>query len=201
MRYVTMLLLILAVAPTSEGRIEITPFGGHQGGGEFDEHDSEPELEIEDDSVFGVAVGYGRELGLSQLELYFSRQETELREVGAFSSANRTRLDVDYYHIGGAFHLDQGKLQPYIVGSLGATRFDFQSSGLGSETKFSLGLGGGVKWFPSEHVGVRLEGRLFGTFVDTESAAYSNNGQTVAVGHTDFLTHYNVIVGLIFVIP
>ena len=59
MRHVTMWLLILAVAPASQGRIEITPFGGHQGGGEFDDYGSEPEVEIEDDSVYGVAVGFG----------------------------------------------------------------------------------------------------------------------------------------------
>jgi hypothetical protein len=201
MRYVTMWLLILAVAPASQGRIEITPFGGHQGGGEFDDYGSEPEVEIEDDSVYGVAVGFGHELGHSQLELYFSRQETELVGADALSGSNLFELDVDYYHIGGVLLFDQGKLQPYMVGSLGATRFDFKSSSFDSEVEFSMSLGGGVKWFPSERVGVRLEGRVFGTFVNTESVAATGPRGTVVVGRTDMLVQYNVTVGLIFVIP
>jgi hypothetical protein len=64
-----------------------------------------------------------------------------------------------------------------------------------------MSLGGGVKWFPSERVGVRLEGRVFGTFVNTESVAATGPRGTVVVGRTDMLVQYNVTVGLIFVIP
>jgi hypothetical protein len=201
MRYVTMLLLILAVAPASQGRIEITPFGGHQSGGEFEDYNRNSDLEIKNDSVYGAIVGFGQEESLSQLELYFSHQESELGGTGAFSSANLFELDVDYYHIGVAVRFDRGNLQPYIVGSLGATCFDPQFSNLDSEAYFSFGLGGGVKWLPFEHVGVRLEGRVFGTFVNTEGTVYNGPNGTVAVGHTDVQFQYNAIAGLIFVIP
>ena len=201
MRVLTVCLLILVVASAGQARIEITPFGGHQGGGEFDDHGSDPELEIQDDSVYGAMLGFGRDESPSQLELYFSRQETQMEGTDAFSITRQFKLDVDYYHIGVAFHLEQGNLQPYIVGSLGATRFDSQSPSLDSDVKFSLGLGVGLKWFPVERVGVRLEGRLFGTFVDTESVAHSGPGGTVVVGRTEFLAQYNVVAGLIFVIP
>ena len=201
MRCVMMWLLILVMAPASQGRIEITPFGGHQSGGEFEDYNSDSALEIKNDSVYGVTVGFGQEESISQLELYFSHQESELEGTGVFSSANLFELDVDYYHIGIAVHLDQGNLQPYIVGSLGVTRFDPQFSNLDSEAHFSFGLGGGIKWFPFEHVGVRLEGRVFGTFVNTESATHSGSNGTVAVGHSDVEFQYNAIAGLIFVIP
>jgi len=110
-------------------------------------------------------------------------------------------LDIDYFHIGGTFGVGQGNLNPYIAASLGATRFDPKSSTLGSETKFSLGLGAGVKWFPTNRVGLRLEGRLFGTLIDNESVAFSGPGGVLVVGHSDVLLQYNAIAGLIFVIP
>jgi hypothetical protein len=202
MRYVTTLLVVLLVAPVSQGRIEITPFGGHQGGGEFEDYNTDSELEIKEDSVYGVMVGLGAETGDAQLELYFSRQESELEGSGAFSNASLFELDVDYYHLGGSFTFDQGKLRPFIAASLGATRFDPKSSGADPEAKFSLGLGGGVKWFFTERIGLRLEGRVFGTFIDNESAGFSGpNGGVIVVGHSDVLVQYNAVVGLIFVIP
>ena len=205
MRCVTMLLVIFSMASVSQGRIEITPFGGHQGGGEFDDFTTGAELELKEDSVVGLMLGIGEEGANTQLEFYFSRQESQLEGAGAASSASLFELDIDYYHIGGTFAFGEsnraGKLTPYIAASLGATRFDPQPSNLDTHTKFSLGLGGGVKWFLTERVGLRLESRVFGTFIDTEAAGFSGPGGTVVIGHSDVLVQYNVTAGLIFVIP
>ncbi len=205
MRCVTMLLVIFSMAPMSQGRIEITPFGGHQGGGEFDDFTTGAELELKEDSVVGLILGFGPIETNTQLEFYFSRQESQLEGAGAASSASLFELDIDYYHIGGTFAFDQGagggKLKPYIAASLGATRFDPEPSNLDTHTKFSMALGGGVKWFLTERVGLRLEGRVFGTIIDTEAAGFSGPGGTVVVAHSDVLVQYNATVGLIFVIP
>lgn len=201
MRYVAVLLSVLAVAPVTQGRMEITPFGGYQSGGDFEDYSNDSEVELNGDSVYGLAVGFGREESISQLELYFSRQQSELEGAGAFSSADPFEVDVDYYHVGLSVLLGEGSLQPYIVGSLGMTRFDRQFASLDSEAHFSFGFGGGVRWFPSERVGVRLEGRVFGTFVNTSAAARTGPNGTVAIGHSDVQFQYNAIAGLIFVIP
>jgi len=71
---VTMLMGILLIAPVSQGRIEITPFGGQQGGGEFEDFTTDVELELKEDSVYGVMVGFGQDMSNTQLELYFSHQ-------------------------------------------------------------------------------------------------------------------------------
>ena len=37
--------------------------------------------------------------------------------------------------------------------------------------RFSIGVGGGVKLFPTDNLGVRLDGRSFITFTDAEGEA------------------------------
>ena len=41
--------------------------------------------------------------------------------------------------------MGEGKLRPFVVGTLGVTYMAPKGAGLDSVTKFSLGLGGGAK--------------------------------------------------------
>ena len=61
--------------------------------------------------------------------------------------------------------------QPFVFGGLGATFF--ASETVESETKFSLGVGGGVKVFLSRSVGARAHVRYKPTFLnDSSSGAF-----------------------------
>ena len=48
-------------------------------------------------------------------------------------------------------------VRPFVGIGLGAIRFDPQLSGVGPNTDFAVDIGGGVKFYASEHIGVRLE--------------------------------------------
>ena len=86
-----------------------------------------------------------------------------------------------------------------LTGSVGVTHFDPNSSNLGSETRFSIGLGGGVELAASERVGIRLEGRGFATFLDSEGAVFcdSSSGCVVFVA-SDILWQFEVGAGVSF---
>ena len=59
------------------------------------------------------------------------------------------------------------RVSPFVSFSLGVTVFN--PAGLGSEDKFSFSLGGGVKYFLGERVGLRLQLRWTPTYVNSTS--------------------------------
>jgi opacity protein-like surface antigen len=61
--------------------------------------------------------------------------------------------------------------QPFVFGGLGATFFSADT--VASETKFSMDVGGGVKFFPWQSVGARAQFRYKPTFLkDTSSGDF-----------------------------
>ena len=81
-------------------------------------------------------------------------------------------FDVDHYQAGGLRDYDIGRpaLRPFLTGTLGLTRYATQGQ---NELRFTLGAGGGIKMFPSRHVGLRLDGRAFMTFVDANVSLFA----------------------------
>lgn len=70
------------------------------------------------------------------------------------------------YRFGGA----DARLQPFAFAGLGATFF--RSDDVPSETKFSLGVGGGVKYFLSRSIGVRGHVRYKPNVLDDSSGDF-----------------------------
>ena len=71
------------------------------------------------------------------------------------------------YHFGNR----DTQLRPFVFGGLGATFFS--ATDLESETKFSFGLGGGVKYFPWHAIGARASFRYAPTMLnDDDTVAF-----------------------------
>lgn len=60
------------------------------------------------------------------------------------------------------------KWQPFVSGGLGATFFSADT--VESETKFSLGVGGGVNYFPRRSIGAHARVRYKATFLNDTSS-------------------------------
>jgi hypothetical protein len=53
------------------------------------------------------------------------------------------------------FTWDRGsKSEPYFTGTLGLTHFNPEDSGVDSPARFSMGFGGGVRYFPVKRFGL-----------------------------------------------
>ncbi|MHC4154119.1 MAG: hypothetical protein ACYST6_04220 [Planctomycetota bacterium] len=178
--------------------VEIVPFSGYQIGGRFEHEETDTTLELADASSRGFLVGYNL-TKYSQVEFYYSRQETELSSGGLITGDELFDVDVDYYHIGGTVKLDHGKWEPFVVGTLGLTRFDPESSEADSLTRFSLGLGGGVRYFPIKRVGVYLGGRAFVTFVESEFTYVSDSDGTTLTISSNALWQFQFMAGVVIV--
>ena len=62
------------------------------------------------------------------------------------------------------------KWQPFVFGGLGATFFTADT--VESETKFSLDVGGGMKFFLSRMIGARAHVRYKPTFINDSSDSF-----------------------------
>ncbi len=177
-------------------QVEVTPFYGYQFGGDFENAETGQRYDL----AGGACAGTQLDIHLSeitQLEFYFSRQETELESAGLFPTDTFFDLDVSYYHIGGTLLISDKHFQPFVVGTLGATHLSPEPASIGSLTRFSVGLGGGVRYFPTEHLGLYLAGRGLFTFIDSDTHIRIESGSTTVQMYADGLWQAVLQAGLI----
>ncbi len=181
--------------------VEITPLFGYGVGGEFEEALTGNKLKVSDNSMSGAAIDFGAgQEANAQIELYFTRQETRLTGSSTLNNGSDFNLKVDYYHIGGMLMAGESdsRLKPFVVGTVGATHMNPAPSGYDSLTAPSLGVGGGVKFFLTKHVGLRAEARAMGTLVDSSSGVIIGPGGTRVFIQGDLFLQFHFNTGLIF---
>lgn len=172
--------LIPAAAVAQGARFELTPFVGYRLSGEIEDFadigfDRPTDVEIDESATYGLIF----DIPLTrywQIELSASLQNTSFSaDEGLLSpSADLGDVDLGLYQAGFLFQGGDGQVHPFAVASLGLARIVPDLVRLDAENYFSGTLGGGVKIFFSQNVGVRLEGRA--TWIDLG---------------TDFDNHYN----------
>ncbi len=212
-----LVLLALLAAPTvavaqddstmnhayTRGRFELTPTVSYNFGGTISAEESsifDFDLEADDSEAYGVTFG----IPLSpwaQIELLASRQQTSLAyDRGLFGGNHGVAdLDVSYYHVGGLFQWGNGQIHPFLVASLGVANLNPDLPGARAENKFSGSIGGGVKIFFNDNIGLRLEGRGFWTVLDGNSDDYYwDDGCYCDYGYADTFNQGQASAGLIF---
>ncbi len=149
-----------AKKPTSNTgrRIELTPIYGYSLNGSVNLYRAKFKMEN--------AAHYGGILSVEVMpgvlgEFSYTRSNTTAR-YDDFVSGERTDYDmmIDYFQLGGVKEVTKGPIVPYGILSLGVTWFNFQTHGVSDHVSFSGVLGGGVKYFFSDRLGIRLQGRL-----------------------------------------
>lgn len=172
---------LAAPAVAAAQAVEITPFVGWMFGGEVRVVDGS--LRLQDDVSYGIALDYELnrqvEVGAS-----YTRQDTKL-ELDEWLVGKRPiyEASVNYWHVGTQYQFDPtATVRPFLGVTVGltyyglGTRLDDDAPALDSETRFSAGLGGGVKIFPSERIGIRLAGQLLSTFLSSGAGFWCGTG-------------------------
>jgi opacity protein-like surface antigen len=173
----TLLLTIAAADAAAQQRWEVQPFfGGRFGGGfDVDAPVATPhgfrvaEIDFESGPTYGFTVGYFVSQ-MVQLEFLMSRQQTGIEAAGVkISDASHTQ-----YHGNVLFHFgdDDSRVRPYVLVGFGASNINPDLPAADNVTKFSFGIGGGVKTYFSDHVGMRFQVRLAPTYVTEEPALF-----------------------------
>lgn len=154
---------------------EIMPAIGYGVGGSFENSATDEKVDIDDGEVFALSLRMQR--GEEQeWEILYSRQSTDIEAGSTGGGTPRVALDVEYLQFGGSYFPTHRDYAPYLLGGLGVTRFKPSGAGLGDTTDFSLSLGAGIRFPFGEHFALRLEGRGFLTFVDTDTAFFCSSG-------------------------
>lgn len=154
--------------------VELSPFLGLRfGGGVFLEN-------IDTDVTQKSSLSYGAVVDVFltedlQAELLFSHQQSPIEtHTSGQPEKELDSLVTDYFH-GGVRYLFQGKedrVRPFVVGTLGVTRFRPDVRTYDGETKLSFGFGGGAKFLFSSHLGARVEFRGFATPTDVNQTEW-----------------------------
>ena len=169
-------------APRSQAmqRFGISPFYGYRWGGGLETVNGQ-NINFEDGRAYGLALDYSPLPSPDfKVELLWSRQDSGL-DLHGLGGENRIRMTVDEFQIGAVVEKPTGRFHPYLGASLGASLFG--PEGLDSEARFSLSIGGGLKFFLLKNLTLRADLRGYCTVVESDSAFISTGGVTVVHFH------------------
>ncbi|PYS52254.1 MAG: hypothetical protein DMG13_16700 [Acidobacteria bacterium] len=163
-------------APSRPLRFDFTPLVGYRIGVN---PAIQPAVEGSDARlVFDANPSYGLAFGLrlneeNLVEFRWARQDTRFHLEGALQASIRQRAILDEFH-GDFTHEyipeDWPWVRPFITGSVGATHV----SGVehSSFTRFSFGLGTGIRIFADRHLGFRLQAAWLPIWASPEVKAF-----------------------------
>lgn len=197
-------LLPIAVAPPSSAedlQFEITPFGAYRFGGNFEFDLPVGEYEIDDSTSFGLLLNWRHQVN-TQWEILYSRQSSTA--VFNDPTANRPDVDVELHilQLGGTYAGDGERVYPYLAATLGGTHARTRSGDSDSDTFFSGSIGLGVKFMPSDRLGLRLEARAYATLINSSTDLFCSTGPDENVCEIEMrgesLTQVETFAGIVF---
>lgn len=189
------MLLAASVMPAAAQDFEITPFAGYRFGGDFFELISGQRLDADGAPAFGVAVDIPTSPG-SQFEAVYTRQHADVIVPNyPLGPSSRWPMTVEHYQAGGLYEFDRGGVRRFLTGALGLTHYGTTGD---DEVRFSFTAGGGVKLLPASNIGLRLESRVFTTFVDASGQAIACGPGTCLIAfHADVLWQIEFTAGMV----
>ena len=182
-------ILVTQLTPAYAQDYEITPYIGWRTSSSLEDADTGETIDLKETDSFGIILSMKKNQD-TNYDFLFSRQNTELK-----SSTVTESLRIDYYHLGGTIFYDYDKLHPFVSGGLGATHISPANDAFSSETKFSLSVGGGLKFPLTQNVGLRLEARGYGTVVSSGGTIMCSGGCVAKFTGTLFM-QFEALAGL-----
>jgi hypothetical protein len=151
-------MLILVPALGWAQKFEITPMIGYQFGGKV--QGDVRDLNIDGNVNYAIYLGY-QAIPKLFVELSYTYMKTSMKwEYDLLPDEPLGDLGIHYFQIGSSRVFMDGRVQPFALGSLGATWFNPEDSAIDDEWRFSIALGGGAKVWITQKIGARLQGRL-----------------------------------------
>ncbi len=188
-----LVLTTVLLVPTAAmaGEFEITPFLGYQFGGDVETfyQGAYHDVNINSSENWGVVLSLGLS-PMTQIELLYSTQDTE---ADAQRFEDSLGLKIDYWQVSMLWNFDpDAQIQPYVVFGIGGTWL--RPDGFSNTSRFSGNIGGGAKIFFSDSIGLRLEGRFYGTYINS-TTSYCD--PFWCYGYNNSLYQFDVSAGLI----
>ena len=155
-------IFILLISVAFSQSIEITPVIGYQFGATVDAYRQSTqtygEVRFVPDMNYGAAINVGLPLRGTRIEFMWTRQDTKA-QWRALITEEIDDVVVEYFMLSGWKEVEYGQLVPFGGFTVGAVNVAAQSSN-DAETRMAVGLGGGLKYFVSDKVGIRAHARF-----------------------------------------
>jgi hypothetical protein len=158
--------------------------------------------------TFGVFVTSNVEV-----EFLYSRQESTFQADGNAGQLKLADLSLNNYHGNFVYNFGGGdaRIRPFFFGGLGVTQYSpgdlvalprtTSTDSIDSVMKFSTTWGGGVKFYPAPHVGVKATGRFTPTYIKSEAEGLWCDpfyGVCWVVGDADYANQFEFSGGVTF---
>lgn len=194
MKKLLFILIAICTVNSFSQQIEITPQYGYQLGSKYSYNSGH--IKNTDSDQFGVTVGLGIED--ITMEFTWTQQNTAVkRNEGRYPiETHLTNLTINHYQFGATYSLAHTAVIPFVGVSAGWVNSKPENNTYESSSKFEWGVTGGMKYFFSEHIGIRLQSQLLvpinwgGVYIE------NGNGNSVYAGGT--ILQLNFSGGLIF---
>ena len=190
----TLLLIVLSPALSAQQqpepkplRFDFTPFIGYRTSISFpiEPHVSgmNPRVVVDASPSYGVSFGVRlEEDGL--VEIRWARQNSYIHSEDVSLPIPRQRAILDQFHgdFSREYVVDEWRpwARPFVLLSVGATHVS--SSTNSNFTRFSFGMGGGVRFYPSRHVGFKIQAEWLPVLLNPQVAFVCGAGCIVHVG-------------------
>jgi hypothetical protein len=190
-------LMLTIVLISKAQHIEATPFAGYTFGSSFNFNGGKANLS--DGFTYGGILSY--QAGNMSLDLTYSREDAKgsAHSYDNYIDVNDAPVSVNYVFLGGS------RLYPLSDETI---LFTGLNMGVGfmsnqdyrSVTKFSVGFNGGVKYFFSERIGLRLQASLNFPITDMSSEFWWSPGASHTYGVTSYvpILQFGFTGGLVF---
>jgi len=172
---ISIIFLQLFVTKTYAQKFEVTPFFGYELAGTL--RAEQGDVSLENGFNYGLMFDITVERDL-QAEFWYSRLESGLsfKEQGSNQYDYLFDMSIEYFHAGALYVADRGKVRPIGIFTLGATRFHPKDNNFEDDWRFSVAVGGGAKFFFTENIGLRVQGRLLIPLFLTDTSIFCTNG-------------------------
>jgi hypothetical protein len=200
--------MLLSVASAQEPalpkplRFEVAPFIGYRTSISFpiDPHvqGTNPQVVLDESPSFGAAFGF-RIHDDDLVELRWARQDSYVHTENIEPPTSRQHIVLDQIHgdFSHEYTIDEWRpwAKPFVMASIGATHISGDPNI--NFTRFSFGIGGGVRFYASRHLAFKVQAEWLPIFVDPHAAFVCGTGCIIHVGGT-VSSQGEVIAGPIF---
>jgi len=155
-------------APAAAQTVEVTPLAGYRFGNDFFEVVANRPVDLDGAPVVGGMVNVDLGGGLSFEGLFSHQQANVTAPGGPFGPPASWRVVVDQWLAGGRQEFGSGRARPSLSGLLGLTYFGTAGD---HELRFTAGAGGGLRVPLQRRIGLRLDSRVYATFLDIDARA------------------------------
>ena len=162
MKHILFVLAIsMALIQTSYAqKVEITPQYGYQVGAKYNYYGGY--LKLKSSDQYGLTFGINATDDIT-VEFMWAQQNTDIRIKDFQFAPQETELTdvvVNHYQIGAIHMFGYSEARPFVGLSAGWSTFNPDLNAYDGTTTFTLGVSGGLKYFFTDRIGIRIQSQL-----------------------------------------